>query len=111
MSVNAQDLADYVGAGVADDYISGCLATAQTLVGDYVTASSRTDADGYIVIVPDEVTDRAVLEVGSELFHRKNAPNGVAQFATMDGAPIRVARDPMVAARPILAPYLGGGFA
>ena len=57
------------------------------------------------------VQERAVLEVGSELFHRRNAPNGVAQFAALDGAPIRVARDPMVAARPLLSPYLGGGFA
>lgn len=100
MTVTSQDLADYVGA-VVDEYVTQCLAVAKQMVTDYVGD----------VTVPDEIVDRATLEVGSELFHRKNAPNGVAQFASLDGAPIRVARDPMVAARPILAPYMPGGFA
>lgn len=58
--------------------------------------------------VPSAILDRAVLEVGSELFHRRQAPSGIAQFATAEGqSPIRVARDPMIAAYPILQPFTG----
>ncbi len=111
MTVAATDLADYVGAPDADDqYVDDCLATAGKMVADHVARSPLVADDGSTVEVPDEITDRAVLEVGSELYHRRNAPQGVAQFAALDGAPVRIARDPMVAARPILAPYLGGGF-
>ena len=62
--------------------------------------------------IPEAVLRRAILEVGSELFHRRQAPNGFPQFATPDGGQAqRIARDPMVAARPILAPFLPMGFA
>lgn len=104
-AVTADELAAYVG-GTVDDYVSSCLDAAVAMV-----AGSLVDGKGNTVTVPDAILDRAVLEVGSELYHRRNAPNGVAQFATMDAPPIRIARDPMVAARPILAPYLAGGFA
>lgn len=65
------------------------------------------------VVIPPSVLDRAYLEVAAELFHRKSTRNGVAQFATADTmAPIRINRDPLSPARPILAPYLlRGGFA
>ena len=96
-------LSAYVGAGTADaEFVAACEAEATALVGAYVGTA----------LVPYEVLGRAVLEVGSELFHRRSAPNGVAQFGTLDGAaPIRVARDPMVGAYPLLARYVGGGFA
>lgn len=110
-SVQGPDLADYVGAGQTDGYIDDCVDVADAMVTTYLQASDLLEADGIPEGIPETVVDRAVLEVGSELYHRKNAPNGVAQFATMDAAPIRIARDPMVAARPILAPYLSGGFA
>ena len=96
-------LSTYVGAGAADaDFVAACEAEATALVGAYVGTAG----------VPSEVLSRAVLEVGSELFHRRSVPNGVAQFGTLDGAaPLRVARDPMVGAYPLLARYVGGGFA
>ena len=96
-------LASYVGAGTADaEFVAACEAEATALVTAYIGAAE----------VPDSVLSRAVFEVGSELFHRRSAPNGVAQFGTLDGAaPIRVARDPMVGAYPLLSRYLGGGFA
>lgn len=62
-------------------------------------------------VVPIEIRDRAVIEAGSELFHRRQAPNGISQFAAPDGNPMRVARDPMNAARAILSPFLPLGFA
>lgn len=102
MAVNSDDLASYVGTS-SDDFVKSCATTAKAMVDGHI---GDHDDD-----VPDQIRDRAVLEVGSELYHRRNAPNGVAQFATLDAAPIRVARDPMVAARPLLAPFLAGGFA
>lgn len=60
--------------------------------------------------VPRLVLELAVLEVARELYTRRDAPDGVlSPFG--DAAPIRLARDPLKAAYPILAPYLGGGFA
>ncbi|QRY40851.1 hypothetical protein JVX92_00720 [Microbacterium hominis] len=63
--------------------------------------------------VPVAVLYRAYLECGSELYQRKNAPQGVTQFASPDGGttPVRTSRDPMSGARLILRPFLGGGFA
>ena len=96
-------LSTYVGAGAADaEFVAACEAEATALVGAFVGTAT----------VPSEVLGRASLEVGSELFHRRSAPNGVAQFGTLDGAaPLRVARDPMVGAYPLLNRYVGGGFA
>jgi len=62
--------------------------------------------------VPATALLRARIECGSELFHRRSAPNGIAQFATLDGgSAVRVARDPMIAAYPILTPWVGQGIA
>lgn len=94
-------LAAYVGVE-PDEYVAECVEAATDLVAEHVGAAK----------VPESVMARAVREVGAELFHRKSAPSGVKQFATeFGGTPLRIARDPMVAARPLLAPYLPGGFA
>ena len=95
------DLKEYVGSAATDDtFVQACYGTATTLVTDYIGSD----------LVPVDVFDRAVLMVGSELYHQRNAPNGVAQFASYDGSPIRVARDPMVAAYPLLNRYKVVGF-
>jgi hypothetical protein len=104
VAVSAADLLAYVNGSATDnDFAEACLAEAIELVDLYVGT----------VVVPESIYDRAVKEVGSELFHRRQAPNGVAQFATPDAAPIRIARDPMVGAYPILnrVPGLGVGIA
>lgn len=97
----------YVSAGATstseadDEYLTSCVAESKELVEHEV--GSHT--------VPDPVLERAIIEAGSELYNRRSAPNGISQFAAADGSAIRVARDPMVAARPILAPFLPLGFA
>ena len=94
-------LIEYVGADASQTaFVESCVDAAVALVSQFVGSSD----------VPAGVLERAILEVGSEMFHRRNAPNGVAQFA-VDGSAIRVARDPMVGAYPLLARYVGGGFA
>lgn len=100
--MNATDLQEYVGAPDSDAaYVEQCWDEATSLVSIYVG-----DID-----VPIAILDRATLEVGSELYHRRQAPNGIAQFSSMDGTPVRVARDPMLGAYPLLNRYIGLGAA
>lgn len=98
--VTVDDLKDYVGASVSDtDFLTKCLGTAQNLVDAYVGSN----------LIPDEVLDNAYLQVGSEIYNRRSAPSGIAQFAAFDGAPVRVARDPMTSTYPILNRFMVGG--
>lgn len=103
--ITGEDVRTYVGRTAGDaadaDYATSVAQEANDLVAAYVGAHE----------VPDAVGRRARLEVASELYHRRSAPNGIAQFATPDGSPVRVARDPMLGAYPLLDRYLPGGFA
>lgn len=100
--MDADDLGEYVKANDDDSaFVHECWDSAVALIANKIGTHA----------VPVTIVDRARLEVGAELFHRRQAPNGVAQFAALDGAPVRVARDPMVAANAILDPYLPMGFA
>lgn len=96
-------LKSYVGAPDSDNtFVTACWDEATALVTKFVGTAT----------VPATVLLRAKIECGSELYHRRSAPNGVAQFATLDGgSAVRVARDPMIAAYPILVPYVGQGIA
>lgn len=91
-------LCHYVGDVPQDEFIRECVDEAATLVEHHAGGTPA----------PAEILNRATMEVAAELWHRRNAPNGIKQFADgFDGAAaIRVARDPMVAARPLLAPYM-----
>lgn len=92
-----EDLKEYVGAhDDSDAYVMSCYEEAVALVEGVIGDAT----------VPPSIKDRCVLEAGSELFHRRNAPNGVAQFAAFDNTPIRVARDPLVGVYPLLARYV-----
>ena len=91
------DLKAYVGASSNDDaYVEECWNTSKELVASYIASTK----------VPVAVLKRCYLEVGSELFNRRNAPMGVSQYATYDGAPINTARDPLVGVYPLLNRYM-----
>jgi hypothetical protein len=77
-----------------------CIDTAVQLILNYVGEPEN---------VPATVEKQAVTIVASELFHRRSAPNGIAQFATADGSPIRVGKDPMTAVYPLLLPFVNYG--
>lgn len=96
-------VAAYVGGVPVSSYLTECVSVAAHEVDRYIGAS----------LVPEKVRERAVLEVAAELYHRRSAPNGIKNYADgFDGvAAVRVARDAMVAARPLLAPYLTPGIA
>lgn len=91
-------IAAYVGDVPNDAFLKECAEQAATLIRDQVGTAT----------VPAEILERAQIEVAAELYHRRSAPNGIKNFADgFDGtAAIRVARDALVAARPLLAPYL-----
>lgn len=98
--VDVASLRAFVGAGDDQDteLLTSSLSESVRLVSDFAGEAT----------VPAEVARRAVLEVAADLFHRRNAPNGVQQFALPDGgyAPQRIARDPMTPAYPLLRRYV-----
>lgn len=97
MAVTLEQFKLYVGTKDATDYPQLCLTSGHQLVTNKVK--------GYAV--PAAIHDQAVLMVASELFHRRQAPNGITQFADATGQAIRISKDPMGAANAILLPYLG----
>lgn len=94
-------------SAIDDAFIEQCLAEAIALVNRLCGGGEHA---AIVARVPYDVLERAYIEVGSELYNRRSAPNGISQFAAADGSAIRVARDPLVAARPLLQPYLPLGF-
>ncbi|XCB29637.1 hypothetical protein RQN30_10700 [Arcanobacterium hippocoleae] len=63
------------------------------------------------VNVPEPLLTQAILIVTREIETREKSPGGIfAAFGEQDGA-VRLARDPMTMAYPLLRPFLGGGFA
>lgn len=97
LTVSLADFQAYVGTDETGDFINSCLTAGHALVDDYQGEAT----------VPNQVHIQAVLITASELFHRRSAPNGVSQFASFDGAPVRVAKDPMNAVYPLLLRYVG----
>jgi hypothetical protein len=95
------EVADYVGTSPAEPTLPGLLSVAVKLVDDHLGATGRERC-------PEEVHKHAITQLVSELWTRRNAPGGVAQW-TPDGAPLRLARDSLVAVRPLLDPYRGLG--
>lgn len=97
MSVTLEEFQAYVGTDETT-FPTECLTAGLALVENYI---------GSVTTVPVAVKDQSTLIVSSELFHRRSAPNGVAQFASFDGNPVRVAKDPLNAVYPLLLRYLG----
>lgn len=100
MSVTLANLQTYIGTDESGDFIETCLEGGTKLVEKYI---------GEVVSVPESIKDQSILIASSELFHRRSAPNGIAQFASMDGQPVRVGKDPLAAVYPLLLPYVGHG--
>ena len=91
------DLKAYVGASDLDnEFAEECWETATDLIASYVQSTK----------VPTQILKRCYLEVGSELCHRRSAPMGISQYSAYDGAPIRIARDPLAGVYPLLNRYM-----
>jgi len=92
-------LAQYVGAPEGDDYPAQCEQAARTLLSGLIGDQQ----------VPDDVYQQALLEVGANLYQRREAVTGTTAWDSeaVSSTPWRPARDPLTPARGILAPYLG----
>lgn len=101
MAVTEAELGEYVSdpGESGKGYRVKCVARAGVLLAGYIGA----------VTVPEEIRDLALLEVAADIFHRKTTRNGVAGFGDMELAPIRISRDPLAAAYPILDNYVVRG--
>lgn len=98
-TISVEDFAEYLGTDDTGDFVSSCLTAGHHLVDQFQGEAT----------VPTQVHIQAVFICSSELFHRRNSPQGVTQFAAMDGNPVRAAKDPMNAARELLRPYTSYG--
>jgi hypothetical protein len=98
MAITLQDFKDYVGTKDATEYPQQCLDAGLALVVRFI---------GTVETVPDEVKDQATLVAASEIYHRRNSPQGISQFADGSGTLQRVNRDAMNAVYPLLHPYVG----
>lgn len=104
MTISTARLRSEVGAGAAsDEVIDESIAVAHELLLQYVADEG--------IDVPAPVFDRAWLVTAVDLFNQSQAPNGVLtqQFDTVDGGsavPIRVSRDPLAGAYPLLRSYV-----
>jgi hypothetical protein len=95
------DLTTYVGAqigGVDEHFIQNhCWIPSVALVDRFI---------GTVTTVPAAIRTRAIMECGAELYNRRSAPGGIAQFASFDQAPMRLARDSMTRAYDLLSPFV-----
>lgn len=98
-SVLLAEFKEYVGTEESSDFVEQALDAGHALVDNYQGEAT----------VPADVHRIAILQCASEIFHRRSAPNGIAQFASMDGSPMRVAKDPMASVYALLLPYVGYG--
>lgn len=99
----AKSLADHLGDLPVTDALHECVALAAESVTHYTRSAD----------VPPATLSRAVVLVAAEHWHTREAPGGVRAVMDSEGGvtPIRVGRDPMAAARPLLRPYVGLAFA
>lgn len=104
----AQRLQPFIGLGAGQEpktaFIHECATEAVDIIEHYTVGTKG---------VPESVLIRAAIEVAADLYHRRTARNGIAGFedSELGAAPMRINRDPLAAARPILAPFLGPAIA
>jgi hypothetical protein len=99
MAVTIEEFRAYIGTDENSTFVDECLTAGHALVTKFIGTAT----------VPATIHDNAVLMASSELFYRRQSPQGVTQFAAMDGSVVRAAKDPMNAARELLRPYTSYG--
>lgn len=107
-------VATYVGATDAPedvDFAKAKYLEAHALIVQLLLAEDGTDLfDTLPLTVQTDVLPQQVLEVASKLWLRRNAPNGQMQY-DLGGTTVLAPLDPLVTVRPLLEPFLPGGFA
>ena len=104
----AQRLQPFIGLGAGQEpktaFVQECATEAVDIIEHY-TLGTRG--------IPESVLIRAAIEVAADLYHRRTARNGIAGLddSELGASPMRINRDPMATARPILAPFIGPAIA
>ena len=112
--VTAEQLAEYVQTDATheQEFLTECLAEAGELIAVHCGLTS-IEAVVAGEKIPAATLARAVKETAADLYSRRRARNGIVEIGGDGITPdvVRINRDPMVAARPILRPFLGPGIA
>lgn len=112
MAIDVDDLRAEVNAGPSSDnaLLARCVGLAQQLITTYLEDNLEAEE---VADLPTEVVDEATLKAAADLFHQAKAPNGVVMQeydvgdGTVGSTPIRIGRDPLRSARPVLELYVG----
>lgn len=97
----ATDLRAFIkaGAAVTDQQLTDALNVAGELLDDALAGAFKT--------VPDDVRHQLDLEVGAEVYRRRDGITGQSQYAQLDGlTPVAGPRDPLTRVRPIIGRYV-----
>lgn len=102
--LNADMVADYIGASSSSLFIRDCLEEAEAITGNYLGKQAKN--------IPSHVLRRALILCASELHLRRSAPGGIiSDFDDIDASPMRLNRDPLTPVYPLIKPFMLGGFA
>lgn len=101
MTTSTGNVEWYVNAiGEDAEFAADCQTQATALVGKFIGGEDNPFG------VPEEVVNRAILEVGADLYYRRASRNGIVGLDGIEPQPMRLSRDPMSAAYALLRPYL-----
>lgn len=93
-----QRVASHAKTSTTDAYVRECTEQGIELVDQYIGGAT----------VPQAMYERAIIETAADLFWRRNAQSGIAQFQSGEGLELmRIGADPLHAARIILRPWTG----
>lgn len=100
VTITAADVAQWVGRSAGGD---------DTATLDPIAAAASATANQLVAdrgdLVPASVLRLAALDIASNLYERRHAPNGVRPFGP-EGVGVYVRADDTTSARRLLAPYL-----
>ncbi|MDQ6524324.1 hypothetical protein RB608_11965 [Nocardioides sp. LHD-245] len=118
MAVTKEQVREELNAStvaVSDTKINAELVVAEKQVNKYLGGPD----DGAVpdpLPVPTEIYDKAVLLVTTEAINQSLAPNGVLNqvydvgMGEVTSTPVRIGRDPLKPAYPVLGPWTSGRF-
>lgn len=97
--------------GIEGDFVEDAAGEALELVTNHVRNGTDDEGAPTYYDIPDRVAMRACVEVGADLFYRRTARNGLVAVNSLEVSAVRIQRDPMTAAYPILSPFTGKALA
>ncbi|MDU5025364.1 MAG: hypothetical protein E6261_04610 [Cutibacterium avidum] len=97
--ITAHNLADYLGSPSLPDQDAGPVIDAATQLVNQTLGGNLDD-------VPASILSQAEVIVAAELWRRRDAPGGVVNAWGDAATPVRLARDPITPALPLLRPWM-----